>query len=100
MQYLSPRAQRAGARTSRAAPHLAVEGLVLVAEAAQVEQRLHNRLLRGRLGLLQRELVPVDAARVLLALRRLRARAGVGAINTRGKRAHLMVHLSVQKRAN
>lgn len=54
-----------------AALHRAVEGGVAVAEATQVKERLHDRLLRCLGRLLQRELVPVDAARVLVALRRL-----------------------------
>lgn len=53
-------------------PCLAVEGGVLVAEAAEVKERLHHRLLRGLISLLQRELVPVYAARIVVPVRRLR----------------------------
>lgn len=51
--------------------HLAIEGGVLVAEAAQIKQRLNDGLLQGLLGLLQRKLVAVDAPRVVVPLRRL-----------------------------
>lgn len=45
---------------------LSIEGRVGVAELAQVEQRLDHRLLQGLLGFRNGELVPVDAAWVVL----------------------------------
>lgn len=46
----------------RAGADLAHEGLVGVAELAEVQQGLHHRLLQRRLRLLLTVLVPVDVA--------------------------------------
>lgn len=61
-QGTGAKGRRAWGRGQRAGADLAHEGLVGVAELAEVQQGLHHRLLQRRLRLLLCVLVPVDVA--------------------------------------